>query len=394
MSYSDDDLRNAVNAVFDAYDKDKSGTLYDLNDYGFMHNVASYKTFESRIRLTGIELVALASEAAPNREPVGTAVELTNANIVGGLTGALKCDIGYQESFQFNFESTTTAGLTVSATSSIEVGVEAVKASFSQSIAVSIQQAFKFGRTEGTSETETKGLTVDLDVPSGCTGTARITGFPRTNTFQIIKTYVRIDEDGNDIEGEEFIEEDGIVTIRDFIDFRATGELNPGCDQGQGTSTANSGLSSTSSSSTATSTNVALGKTAKQSSTFMRHTANFAVDGNTKDRHTGAGHAYTTTKNDHNSWWEVDLGANYNINQINIFNVTDKYGARLKNLNIKVSTRPFTRNEDGVAFATNVYPKPKGEYTGNARGRYVRVYVDRKEYLNLCEVQVMGTPVN
>jgi Ca2+-binding EF-hand superfamily protein len=27
MSYSDDDLRNAVNAVFDAYDADKSGTL-------------------------------------------------------------------------------------------------------------------------------------------------------------------------------------------------------------------------------------------------------------------------------------------------------------------------------------------------------------------------------
>lgn len=27
MSYSDDDLKNAVNAVFDAYDKDRSGTL-------------------------------------------------------------------------------------------------------------------------------------------------------------------------------------------------------------------------------------------------------------------------------------------------------------------------------------------------------------------------------
>jgi hypothetical protein len=27
MSYSEEDLRNAVNAVFDAYDKDKSGTL-------------------------------------------------------------------------------------------------------------------------------------------------------------------------------------------------------------------------------------------------------------------------------------------------------------------------------------------------------------------------------
>lgn len=27
MSYSDNDLKNAVDAVFDAYDKDKSGTL-------------------------------------------------------------------------------------------------------------------------------------------------------------------------------------------------------------------------------------------------------------------------------------------------------------------------------------------------------------------------------
>jgi Ca2+-binding EF-hand superfamily protein len=31
MSYSDDDLRNAVNAVFDAYDTDKSGTL-EMNE--------------------------------------------------------------------------------------------------------------------------------------------------------------------------------------------------------------------------------------------------------------------------------------------------------------------------------------------------------------------------
>jgi hypothetical protein len=30
MSYSDDELRNAVNAVFDAYDTDKSGTLEPL----------------------------------------------------------------------------------------------------------------------------------------------------------------------------------------------------------------------------------------------------------------------------------------------------------------------------------------------------------------------------
>jgi Ca2+-binding EF-hand superfamily protein len=39
MSYSDDDLRNAVNAVFDAYDKDKSGTL-EVNEVRLLINDA------------------------------------------------------------------------------------------------------------------------------------------------------------------------------------------------------------------------------------------------------------------------------------------------------------------------------------------------------------------
>ena len=39
MSYSDDDLRNAVNAVFDVYDKDKSGTL-EANEITMLINDA------------------------------------------------------------------------------------------------------------------------------------------------------------------------------------------------------------------------------------------------------------------------------------------------------------------------------------------------------------------
>ena len=39
MSYSDEDLRNAVNAVFDAYDKDKSGTL-EANEITLLINDA------------------------------------------------------------------------------------------------------------------------------------------------------------------------------------------------------------------------------------------------------------------------------------------------------------------------------------------------------------------
>ena len=39
MSYSDEDLRKAVNAVFDAYDKDKSGTL-EANEITLLINDA------------------------------------------------------------------------------------------------------------------------------------------------------------------------------------------------------------------------------------------------------------------------------------------------------------------------------------------------------------------
>lgn len=39
MSYTEEDLRNAVNAVFDAYDKDKSGTL-EANEITLLINDA------------------------------------------------------------------------------------------------------------------------------------------------------------------------------------------------------------------------------------------------------------------------------------------------------------------------------------------------------------------
>lgn len=39
MSYTDDDLRNAVNAVFQSYDKDRSGTL-EINEVKILINDA------------------------------------------------------------------------------------------------------------------------------------------------------------------------------------------------------------------------------------------------------------------------------------------------------------------------------------------------------------------
>lgn len=139
--------------------------------------------------------------------------------------------------------------------------------------------------------------------------------------------------------------------------------------------------------------NVALNKPTKQSSTHAGYSSKFAVDGNTTDQKEGAYYAYAHTQRDRNPWWEVDLGANYKISQINIFNVSEFYKKhRMEGLYINVSKTPFVNNWDGVGFAENVFPNTAGEYKGNATGRYVRIYLGKKESLNVSEVQVMGIP--
>lgn len=139
--------------------------------------------------------------------------------------------------------------------------------------------------------------------------------------------------------------------------------------------------------------NVALNKPTKQSSTHAGYSSKFAVDGNTKDQKEGAYYAYAHTQRDRNPWWEVDLGANYKISQINIFNVSEFYKKhRMEGLYINVSKTPFVNNWDGVGFADNVFPNTAGEYKGSATGRYVRIYLGKKESLNVSEVQVMGIP--
>lgn len=139
--------------------------------------------------------------------------------------------------------------------------------------------------------------------------------------------------------------------------------------------------------------NVAKNKIAKMSSEWdANHAAKNAVDGNRRDRHDKV--PYVHTKKDNEPWWEVDLGEDYDIKLIEVYNVTDEYGARLMNLNIKTSKTPFKSNEDGTFYAKNVYPDDRGQYFGDAVGRYVRIYVPKEGYLNFCEVEVRGTPVS
>ena len=86
--------------------------------------------------------------------------------------------------------------------------------------------------------------------------------------------------------------------------------------------------------------NVAKGKNARQSSTAFGAVAGRAVDGITVGRW-GSRSVTHTNLNQPDPWWEVDLGANYDISEIKIFKRTDCCTAVLKNFRILYSDQPI-----------------------------------------------------
>ncbi|MFA6102843.1 MAG: glycosyl hydrolase family 18 protein [Victivallaceae bacterium] len=128
--------------------------------------------------------------------------------------------------------------------------------------------------------------------------------------------------------------------------------------------------------------NIAQGKTATQSSTHLAATANLAVDGNTDGNYWNG--SVTCTSMD-NAWWQVDLGNNFNIGQIKIWNRTDCDIDRLSNYFV------YILDENNALvwfnFQTN-YPTPSTTLTpGGINGRYVKVFCPN--ILTLAEVQVI-----
>ncbi|WP_417849548.1 DUF1553 domain-containing protein [Thalassoglobus sp.] len=80
---------------------------------------------------------------------------------------------------------------------------------------------------------------------------------------------------------------------------------------------------------------VAAGKKATQSSTGYNGTANLAVDGNT-DGDFFEAKSTTHTNRDASPWWEVDLGATYQIDRISVWNRSDSpnIGSRLNDFRV------------------------------------------------------------
>jgi len=148
---------------------------------------------------------------------------------------------------------------------------------------------------------------------------------------------------------------------------------------------------------TCTSTsNLALNKSATQSSTIFGAVAARAVDGDTDGAFLNG--SVTATDQEDNPWWQVDLGEVSQIESIDIWNRTDNRSDRLSDFYVLVSDVPFsstdltsTINQSGV---DNYYsateagsPSP---FTIGRTGRYVRIQLNYNEYLTLTEVEVMG----
>ena len=143
--------------------------------------------------------------------------------------------------------------------------------------------------------------------------------------------------------------------------------------------------------------NVALNKTATQSSTTWSAPAGRAVDGNTSGVWNNG--SVTHTDNDPNAWWQVDLGQVETIGTIKVWNRVE-FPERLSNFYVFVSDQPFTstdltttQNQAGVSsYYTSGqcgFPTELGIYR---TGRYVRVQLAGTNVLSIAEAQVFTGP--
>ncbi len=146
-------------------------------------------------------------------------------------------------------------------------------------------------------------------------------------------------------------------------------------------------------------TNLALGKSASQSSdnNGSRGQADAAVDGNSSDSdfwHPAA--SVTSTNYEASAWWEVDLGAVYDLTEVKLHNQTN--GNSTSNYHLFVSDVPFYTNDLNTIKndpqILDIYESGtmgnSSDYSINRTGRYIRVQGETWGFITLAEVEVYG----
>ncbi|KAK3108226.1 hypothetical protein FSP39_003561, partial [Pinctada imbricata] len=138
--------------------------------------------------------------------------------------------------------------------------------------------------------------------------------------------------------------------------------------------------------------NVALNKTAYQSSTYWFGVANKGIDGNTDTNFMHG--SCTQTRQTDSPYWYVDLGFKSHIQFVEITNRGDGPYSRLRDLEVTIASerKEFnmlcnTFKGPGTASQIVVLNCPQGTW-----GRYVKIQIVEgiDNTLTFCEVKVFG----
>ena len=142
--------------------------------------------------------------------------------------------------------------------------------------------------------------------------------------------------------------------------------------------------------------NLSVNTTGTQSSTNSIYGPELATDDNTDG--VLSNNSVSMTNVEQNPWWEIDLGAVYDITNILIHPRTDCCINDLANFHVFISQAAFnssdlseTQNQPGVIDFLVVGGTDQAENISiNAKGRFVRVQLNDINALSLAEVQVFG----
>ncbi|KAH3702837.1 hypothetical protein DPMN_077863, partial [Dreissena polymorpha] len=137
--------------------------------------------------------------------------------------------------------------------------------------------------------------------------------------------------------------------------------------------------------------NLAIGKRAYQSSTHERGAATDAVDGCTDGTYNN--YCCTHTEIEDGPWWEVDLGGDFPIKEIVVYNRQDCCSERLAGFVTRISFVSVSTNDDDIVYkedSQKVPPYVTRIPTQGRRGRFVQLSLpNKRQPLTLCEVEVI-----
>ncbi|XP_070538275.1 uncharacterized protein [Ptychodera flava] len=141
--------------------------------------------------------------------------------------------------------------------------------------------------------------------------------------------------------------------------------------------------------------NLASDKLASQSSIYAYGSAIKAIDGDKTNDYSGR--SCTQTQKEHQPWWKVDLGREFEIHDVIITNRGDCCGDRLEGAVVRVGNdEDIANNQKCEESIDTVGINLEGEISIQCllEGRFVSIQLENKtDYLTLCEVEIMGQEI-